>query len=163
MAEEDRIKSLIAELGSEDGMVRVRARKALADIGHPAVGPLVEALSSRREWLRWEAAKTLAEIGDPTATQALIKALRDKMFDVRWLAAEGLIHIGDSVVKPLLEALSNDPDSLWMREGTHHVLHDLVPGCKDEELLKPVLRALDDIEPSLEVEVAAGAALEALK
>jgi HEAT repeat protein len=155
------IKSLIADLGSEDGIVRVRARKSLVSIGHAAVGPLVEALTSKREWLRWEAAKTLAQIADPSATQALIGALQDKMFDVRWLAAEGLIHIGNKAIKPLLEAVIKQPDSLWIREGTHHVLHDL-PENNLKEPLKPVLHALEDVEPSLEVAIAAEAALNLL-
>jgi hypothetical protein len=152
------INSLIAELGSRDGIVRVRARKSLASIGHAAVGPLVEALASKQEWVRWEATKTLAQIGDPSATQALIGALQDKMFDVRWLAAEGLIHIGNKAVKPLLEAVIKQPDSLWIREGAHHALHDL-PGKNLKELLKPVLHALEDVEPSLEAPIAAKAAL----
>jgi HEAT repeat protein len=155
------VNSLIAELGSKDGMVRVRARKSLVSIGHAAVGPLVEALASKREWLRWEAAKTLAQVGDPSATQALIRALQDKMFDVRWLAAEGLIHIGNKAIKPLLEAVIKQPDSLWIREGTHHVLHDL-PENNFKELLKPVLHALEDVEPSLEVAIVAEAALNLL-
>jgi HEAT repeat protein len=155
------VNPLIAELGSKDGMVRVRARKSLVNIGHAAVRPLIRALGSKREWLRWEAAKTLAQIGDPSATQALIGALQDKMFDVRWLAAEGLIHIGDNAVKPLLEAVIKQPDSLWIREGTHHVLHDL-PESNLKELLKPVLHALEDVEPSLEVAIAAEAALDVI-
>jgi HEAT repeat protein len=155
------ISSLIAELGSKDGMVRVRARKSLVNIGHAAVGPLVEALASKQEWVRWEAAKTLAQIGDPSATQTLIEALHDKKFDIRWLAAEGLIHIGNKAVKPLLAAVIKQPDSLWIREGVHHILHDL-PESGIKETLKPVLRALEDVEPSLEVAIAAEAALNLL-
>lgn len=156
------VNSLIAKLGSKDGMVRIQARKSLVSIGHTAVGPLVKALNSKREWCRWEAAKTLAQIGDPSATQALIGALQDRMFDVRWLAAEGLIHIGNKAIKPLLEAVIKQPDSLWIREGTHHVLHDL-PESNLKELLKSVLHALEDIEPSLEVAISAEAALDVIK
>jgi len=156
------IKSLIAELESEDGIVRVRARKSLVDIGHDAVESVVEKLTSKQEWLRWEAAKTLAQIGDPSATQALIGALHDKMYDVRWLAAEGLIHIGEKAVEPLLEAVIKQPDSLWIREGAHHVLHDLEKSSLKEQL-KPVLNALEDVEPLLEFAVAAEAALNQIK
>ena len=158
----DAIISLITELGSENGIVRVKARNKLANIGHDAVELLVEALSSKQEWLRWEAAKTIAQIGDPSATQTLIEALHDKEFDIRWLAAEGLIHIGNKAIKPLLEELIEHSDSLWIREGAHHILHDL-PDSEYKELLKPVLRALEDIEPSLEVAVAAEKTLNQLK
>jgi HEAT repeat protein len=161
-ANTDTINALVTELGSQDGMVRVRARKSLVNIGYAAVGPLVEALASKQEWVRWEAAKTLAQIGDPSATQTLIEALHDKKFDIRWLAAEGLIHIGNKAVKPLLRALIEHPDSLWMREGAHHILHDL-PENNLKETLKPVLHALEDVEPSLEVTVAAEAALDVIE
>ena len=155
------IKLLINELASEDGVERVKARKSLVNIGYTAVGPLVEAMASRQEWVRWEATKTLAQIGDPSATQALIGALHDNTSDVRWLAAEGLIHIGNAAIKPLLKALIEHPDSLWMREGVHHVLHDL-PESGLKNLLRPVLHALEDTEPSLEAAVAAEAALNLL-
>jgi HEAT repeat protein len=155
------IRALVAELGSQDGLVRVRARKSLINIGGRAVKPLVEALASKREWLRWEAAKALEQIGDPAAVQALINALEDRTFDVRWLAAEGLIHTGREALVPLLQELMEHPDSLWLREGVHHVLHDIEETGLGE-ILKPVLAALEDIEPSVEVPFAAKKALEAL-
>lgn len=155
------IASLIADLASQDGITRVRARRSLADIGHAAVGPLVEALDSQRDWVRWEAAKTLAQIGDPSVTQTLINALSNEKFEIRWLAAEGLIHIGDKSVRPLLKKLIERSDSLFIREGAHHILRDL-PESKFREILKPVSRALEDVEPSLEVAVAAQAALNAI-
>jgi HEAT repeat protein len=159
--QEKKINALVAELGSDDGIARVRARQSLVAIGHNAVRPLVKALTSKQEWCRWEAAKTLAQIGDPAATQALIESLRDKMFDVRWLAAEGLIHIGEKSVRPLLETVIKQPDSLWIREGAHHILHGL-PENEFKDRIAPVLRALEDVEPSLEVAVAAEKVLNAI-
>jgi HEAT repeat protein len=147
-------RSLICELDSEDGLVRVKARKSLVTIGHLAVKPLVKSLSSNREYVRWEAAKALGQIGDPAAVQALIKALEDKMFDVRWLAAEGLIIIGRPALVPLLQAFMDDPDSFWLREGVHHVLH--------AKILRPVVAALEGFEPSVEAPLAADKALTAL-
>jgi HEAT repeat protein len=155
------VKSLIADLASEDGIVRVRARRSLADIGHAAVAPLVEALDSKQDWVRWEAAKTLAQIGDPSATRNLINALSNQRFEIRWLAAEGLIHIGDRAIRPLLKELVKNSDSLFIREGAHHILRDLL-ATRFREILKPVLHALEDVEPSLEVAVAAKAALNAM-
>jgi HEAT repeat protein len=156
------INSLIANLASEDGMLRVNARRSLVTIGGPSVPFLIQALANRNKWMRWEAAKALGQIGDPAATQALVIALEDRIFDVRWLAAEGLIAIGREALVPLLHALINHPDSLWLREGVHHVLHDLAKG-KLDEVLQPVLAALEDIEPSVEVSFAAERALDALK
>jgi HEAT repeat protein len=155
------VRSLVANLSSKDGQVRVRARKSLVAIGGPALKPLVEMLSSKRQRVRWEAAKALGQIGDPAAVQALVKALEDKMFDVRWLAAEGLISIGREALVPLLRALMEHPDSLWLREGVHHVLHDVDKEDFDE-ILQPVLAALEGFEPSVEVPYAAEKALKAL-
>jgi hypothetical protein len=155
------IKSLMADLASQDGLVRVRARKSLVGMGNRAVAPLVVALASKKQWVRWEAAKALGQIGDTAATQALIKALEDRMFDVRWLAAEGLISIGHQALVPLLKALLERPDSLWLQEGVHHVLHNLDGGYLNK-IIDPVLRALEGFEPSVETPLAARKALEAL-
>jgi len=155
------ISALIADLGSKDGIVRVRARKSLVAIGKPSVGSLVEALASKKELVRWEAAKAIGQIGDPTATLALVRALEDEMFDVRWLAAEALLTIGKEALVPLLKALTEHSDSLWMREGAHHVFHDLADR-KIVGVLRPVLTALEDIEPSIEVPPMAEAVLNTL-
>lgn len=158
------INSLIADLDSEDGLVRVRARRSLVAIGGPAVRSLVKALASRKQWVRWEAAKAMGQIGDPAAAQALVWALEDDMFDVRWLAAEGLIAIGREALVPLLRALVERSDSEWLREGAHHVFHDLARGRSDlKGVLQLVLAALEDVEPSLEVPVAAETAVKKLR
>jgi hypothetical protein len=157
----ENIKSLVADLGSQDGQVRVRARKSLVAIGGQAVKPLVKALASKKEVVRWESAKTLGQIGDPAAVQSLIKALEDKVFDVRWLAAEGLIYIGREALAPLLRALIDNPDSFWLKEGVHHVLHDVDKGDLTE-LLKPVIFALEGFEPSVEAPLAAETVLKTL-
>jgi HEAT repeat protein len=90
-----------------------------------------------------------------------VKALEDDMFDVRWLAAEALIIIGKEALVPLLQALTRHSDSLWLREGAHHVFHDIEKE-RFEKMVQPVLAALEDVEPSLEVSYAAEKALEAL-
>jgi HEAT repeat protein len=155
------ISSLVADLSKKDGAVRERARQSLVAIGAPAVTYLVEALANRNELLRWEAAKALGEIGSPAAAPALVAALEDEVFDVRWLAAEGLIALRGEGLVPLLRALVERPDSLWLREGAHHVLHDVSRG-RLEEVLRPVVAALDDIEPSVEVPFAAKTVLSGL-
>jgi HEAT repeat protein len=152
------IKSLMAKLACDDIIECQKARRSLVKMGHEAVPSLVAALGSKRSWTRWEAAKALSQIGDPAATGSLVKALQDKEFDVRWLAAEGLIAIGKKAVTPLLRALIDNPESVWLREGAHHVLHDMDRGGWDD-ILKPVMVALEDVEPALETPAAAGKAL----
>ena len=155
------VSILINDLDSKDGIVRTQVRQLLIDIGVSAVKPLIKALSHKKETVRWEAAKALSQIGDSTATAALVKALDDKMFDVRWLAAEGLIAIGRPALVPLLKRLVAEPDSMILREGVHHVLHNTEGGHKNK-MIQPVLLALEGVEPTVEVPVAAEAALTEL-
>jgi len=156
------IAQLLTALESEETVVRERAREALEALGRPAVEPLIKVLSDERAHVRWEAAKTLAEIGDPAAAPALVSALEDENSDIRWLAAEGLIAIGRDGLVPLLQALLKHADSIWLRDGAHHVLREL----SDQELrpvLAPLLAALKDIAATEEVPSAAEAALSALQ
>ncbi len=157
------VSALLTDLGSKDGLVRVRARNSLVAIGEQAIGPLVKALAHRNQWVRWEAAKALGQISNPTAAEALVKALEDEVFDVRWLAAEGLTTLGRGALLPLLHALVERSDSEWLREGAHHVFYDLVKGRPDlKDILQPILATLENVEPSLEVPFAAETALNKL-
>ena len=162
-----KIDPLIADLDSRQGLVRQQARIALIQMGEAAVPSLIKALENRNGPTHWEAAKALSLIGDPRSVQALVQALEDNEFGVRWLAAEGLITVGYCSLAPLLQALIDRPQSIRMREGAHHVLHDLVSrhliNQASSERVKPVLAALYDIEPAVEVPLAAHKALDALK
>ncbi len=155
------IKSLIADLASDNGVVRVKARRQLVAYKARSVAPLVKELSNKSDYVRWEAAKALSQIGNPASIQALLRALEDNMFDVRWLAAEGLIRIGPKAVVPMLEALVEHSESYWLREGSHHVMHDMNKG-KLMEVLRPVLVTLESNEPPLTVPLAARVALDTL-
>ncbi len=152
------IISLVADLGSADGLVRARARGRLVGFRGKATKPLIASLSNKKEYVRWEAAKALGQIGNARASRALTKALEDKAFDVRWLAAEALIVMGRKSVAPLLQALVKQPPSVWLREGAHHVFHDISTG-ELEDVLKPVLLALEGTEPALGVPMEAKKAL----
>ena len=155
MATSNNINSLIAELDNRNGLARQQARIALVRIGEPAVDALITVLNRRKGYTHWEAAKALSQIGSPKATQTLIHALKDDEFSIRWLAAEGLIAVGQDGVVPLLETLRDQPESVRLREGAHHILHDLVSrGALEEQLceqLRLVLKALNDIEPVVAV------------
>ena len=156
------IQQQIDALADADVLTRDYARHGLVRMGAPAVGPLVEALGSSDEHVRWEAAKALGEIADPAAAPALIAALDDQRFAVRWLAAEGLIALKREGVAALLRALMTASwDNVWLREGAHHVLRSQLGaafGCH----LAPVVAALEGLEPSVTVPASAYHALEAL-
>ena len=49
-----------------------------------------------------------------------------------------------------------------MLEGVHHVLHDM-DRSKLDQYLRAVMKALEDMEPSLEAPVAARKALDVLE
>jgi hypothetical protein len=157
------IDMLIGELAEPGGLERHDARLELVEIGQAAVPALVETLVDPRDQVRWESAKALSQTGDPAPAPALVKALEDENFGVRWLAAQGLITAGYKGLQPLLQALVHHSDSVWLREGAHHVLRPLLsePGLHD--LAAPVLTGFDGVEPVIEVPPAAQAALDALR
>jgi HEAT repeat protein len=155
------ISSLIAAIASDDGLMRETARQRLVHIGRPAVSPLVEALAGGDIQMRWEIVKCLGQMADPKAAPALVRALRDEEFGIRWLAAEGLILLGFEGLGPLLRALIEHADSVSLRQSAHHVLSTLSRrGLR--EVLRPVLAALEGLEPSLQVPLAAEDARDAL-
>ena len=160
------IDMLIRQLSDKDGQVREKARLILVSVGKEATFPLIKILTAKDQQTRWEAAKTLAAIADPLAVPALIKALEDDIFDIRWLAAEALITIGHESIKPLLEKLSPCCNELFLREGAHHVLKYIIrynpKAVEVNEILKPVVHALEDLASEVEVPGAAEIALEKL-
>jgi HEAT repeat protein len=157
------IEQLVEALGDKNATKRLKAREALVDAGSEAVPFLLSALDSLRQHVRWEAAKALTAIGDPRAADSLVAALSDKDPDVRWVVGEALIALGRDALKPLLVMLeqSDVPDSAY--RGAHHVLHDLVRRSDLNVLLRPVLQAFDEPEPTVAVPVAAAEALHSGK
>ncbi len=157
------VDSLIAALGSPDGLKRLDACNALVAMGRPAVSSLIQALSSPNPHVRWEAVKALGQIADPASAPALVQKMEDgARFEVRWLAAEGLIALRRDGLEPLFQALIERPDSVWLREGARHVLRVLAREGLGG-LVQPVLDALMDVEPEVEVPPAALAALDKLR
>ena len=160
------IDTLKKQLSDKDGQVRETARLQLVSIGKAATLPLTKILTARNQQTRWEAAKTLGAIADPASIPALIGALEDDIFDIRWLAAEALITIGHESIKPLLEKLSPCCNELFLREGAHHVLKYIIrdnpKAVEVNEILKPVVHALEDLASEVEVPGAAQTALQKL-
>lgn len=159
----EEIAQWLADLGSKDGMERQRARLALVAIGKPALPYLLEALKGNHQQVRWEAAKALGSINDPDAAPALVEALMDESSEIRWLAAEALIALREQAIVPLLLALEKHFKSVWLREGAHHVLHDLARYHLLNKPTQQVLETLRSLEPAVTIPWAAKVALESLK
>ncbi len=157
------IPELIAALASSSPVARKKARKALVALGGPAVPALIQLLSHRQPHVRWEAAKALGAVADPIAASALVNALEDRDGDVRWLAAEGLAALGQDALQPLLAALIERNERDWLCEGAHHICRALVKKKALAPILRPLLAALDEHEPTLTAPAAAYAALSRLR
>jgi hypothetical protein len=156
------IQQLITNLASSDRTARQDARQSLVNIGRPAVDALAAALAHGEVRVRWEAAKALQQMADPAIAPALVSALEDDDSGVQWIAAEGLAFLGREGVVPLLNALMTRSDSSRLRRGAHHVLRLLIDESLKKEMA-PVVTALEELEPVLEVPVAAHRALVALE
>lgn len=142
---------LVAALASKNAGERIAARKALVEVGPPAVPPLLNALGATHRHLRWEAAKTLAGIAHPDAAERLVEALGDKNGDVRWLVAEALVALGRDALRPLLTALIRAEASRRVYRGAHHVLYDLAQDPQLRPWVLPLLRAFHHPEPDLAI------------
>ena len=142
------IQELVKALGSKKGIERKKARAALVAKGEDIIEVLAELCSHDKRIYRWEALKTMEEIGHKSAIPYFIQALEDNENDIRWIAAEGLIKLGHHSVKPLLQALMEKPDSIFILSGIHHVFYDLkkTDSLPDEVEFDKLLRALKSAE-----------------
>ncbi len=160
--ESKNVQALILALASANGREREYARRLLVEIGEPAVEELVEAMVDPRDQVRWEAAEALSRIRDPRTALALVQALQDSNGGVRWIAVSALIASGRMALPPLLKALMQHSESFNLRAGAHRVLHSMAYGYL-QEILGPVLAALDGPAPIFEVPIRAHTALHALR
>jgi HEAT repeat protein len=159
------VEELLGQLHSHDWKRREHARWQLVTRGEMAVFPLIDALNDPDWHVRWDAARALRDIADPRAAAALVRSLRDRRFGVRWLASDALIALKEAGLPALLQALVHQGDSVLLRNGAHHVLSDLSRGHVSRdvaETLKPVIQALEGLEPSIDVPMAARRALDVL-
>lgn len=147
----------------EQSWAEARAeRERMVGMGAAGVPLLMQALASEDSQVRWEAAKGLTDVSTPEAAPALVQALDDENGGVRWLAAQGLIALGAPAVEPLLHQLMAHSESVWLRDGAHHVLRSVGHG-QLWTIVQPVVKALDSVDPAVGVLVPARDALEALR
>ncbi|HDR74026.1 MAG TPA: HEAT repeat domain-containing protein [Methanoculleus sp.] len=105
--ERNDIADLMATLQNGNSYTRLQAARALGEIGAPAVGPLVQALTDRGTCFRWTIAIALARVGLP-AVESLIDVVTTRDDPVRNPAVWALAEIGDTrAVEPLLEVMVN--------------------------------------------------------
>ena len=83
---------------------------ALAELGKPAVGRLLELLKNPDEGIRKQAILALGEIKDASCVDALIESLKDTDWFTRLSAASALEKIGDPRGREAVKPLMKDPD-----------------------------------------------------
>jgi hypothetical protein len=159
------IEKLIEALSSSEAVLRTEARKSLVLTGEPAIIPLAASMAGKGRDTRLEIIRTLAEIRQPQVAFYVVKALEDDDPGVRWTATEGLIALGRKGLISLLEALTSNPDSLWLRNGAHDVMFELYfRGSHDSkgryfpdydlnndsrEALQPIISGIERMDPPI--------------
>jgi HEAT repeat protein len=114
-----------------------------AQIGAPAVKPLIAALKDGDENSRRGIAQALGEIGDPRAVEPLIATLKDKDEGVREAIIRALAQVGTSAVEPLIAALEGK--NKWMREAAARALGQI----GDTRSVEPLIATLKDKDRSV--------------
>lgn len=154
------IADQVIKLADDNGIIRKQAREQLVKYGGNVV-PYIHLVTDTDDiQLRWEASKILEQIGDERSIPVLIDLLVDEESDIRWIAAQGLINIGKASVIPLLRQVKHHGDSIYIREGAHHVLWGILDETEREKFLG-LLDALDnESETSERIPVEANKALK---
>jgi HEAT repeat protein len=102
------VDRLITELKYGGLFTQKKAAKALANLGKPAVLPLIQLLKDANPGIRGYAASILGTIGNPKAVKPLLHTVQDENPVVRMLAADALGMIGDPRAISALQRILND-------------------------------------------------------
>lgn len=161
--DESNVQAFIQELDDPSWMKRQFARFSLVECGEVASPTLIKELSNPDREVRWEVVKALGSINDRQSAQPLVEMLMDDDTGVRWAAMEALIRLNQAALPPLIQALVKHFDSARLREGAHHILHNL----HDKRLLSraqiKILEALQGFETEVGVAWAAERAWEEMQ
>lgn len=146
-------------------IVREQAAEALANIGGPALGSLIQALKHECRGVRDRAARALGELGDGRGVEPLVEALKDKDGWAHFMLTvlDSLERLGAAAMAPLVGALRDEDSTVrwnaaavlerqgWEPQNDAEKLDYLVATKKWTELvalgepgLKPVIQALND-------------------
>src|SRR4030042_4078226 len=130
---DERVDRLMAALGRED------VTAALAEIGVPAVGPLIQALRHRPDGLvKYNAALALTKMGTP-AVRGLLLSVEDAEPDVRAEACWALGEIGDErALDPLIAGLRDED---W---GVRRNAAASLAKMGNKKAIPPLIMALGD-------------------
>ena len=136
MGDERAIKPLITALRDAEWNVREAAQDALAQIGPPAVEPLIKAL--REYQIKTFVIQVLGKIKDERVLDPLMAQLRNEEF--KDVATKALIEVGLPAVERLM-AVMNDKDKHVRKHvvmalgeiGVSEAVEPLIDATKDED------------------------------
>ena len=131
-------------LQHDDEQVRTGALVLAEQFDDPRlVEPVCQLLKDPDWWLRIIACETLGRLGDERAVGPLVQALSDE--DTRWGAIDALAKIGSpKSLKPLTQLLRSD--RVEVRRAVVRAL-----GSFSDQRLFPILRAVQQKDPSTEI------------
>lgn len=143
------IPHLIRLLRTRGGKIAECAARALADIGGPAVQPLIDSLPTRSAEfeLRKAIVSALVAIGEPSI-EPLIKSLDSHSTSMRGASEEALTRIGAVATEALVAALRSENWNLRRR------IAQILGRIGDERLAEPLTLALSDDDPGVRARVA---------
>jgi len=105
----------IRALRDPEKAVRAQATCALAGIGEPATGRLIELLGDPDWKIRYRAAEALGMMKEKRALSPLIGLLSDEKDHVRYMAAKSLGALGSQEARGALEARLSDENPYVQR------------------------------------------------
>lgn len=111
-------KALLDDLAAPDMACRELARQTLVALHYRATEPLVAALATQDDRIRWKILGVLSEIGDKRAAAGVIACLKSSSPAIRIVAAQFLGNVGAlEAVEPLMDVLRRDSDdqsAVWI-------------------------------------------------
>jgi HEAT repeat protein len=124
------------------------ALTALANIGKPAVQPLIAVVKDKNITVCKNAIEALGEIKDARAVDTLIVSLKDENPDIRRNAAEALGKIRDvRAIDGLVTALKDKKSSV--QQSANAAIKNTLQQLKDNRAIEPLVALLNHDEPAI--------------
>ena len=134
------VDPLVAALKDNDKDVRQAAVEVLGKIDTRVIEPLIAALEDSNWQVRQTAVEALGKIGDARAVEPLVAALTDSDGNVRQAAAEVLGKIGDARAIEPLVAALKDSRNCNVQQAAVEALGKI----DDARVIEPLIAALED-------------------
>lgn len=125
---------IVALLEADTYEVHASARKDLVKNGDKILPVMYKLMKSEHEQIRKESAKIVELIAHESSIPYVVKMLDDRESEIRWIAAEALIRIGRPSIRAVLQELTDNASSYYLRQSAHHVLAKLLKKTDSSEL-----------------------------